>query len=120
MLLDNFDLYNSQRKIKATWDLSMSKSGYIIFSKQCAQKIDFKKYSYLSFFINRNDFKELGVRFYATKQGRKIYGDLSAKSRASDLLKDFPALLGRFVLKRHQFGENCLDCIFEKEAKNGK
>ena len=29
-------------------------------------------------------------------------------------------LLGKFYLKKHQYSENCLDCIFEKEAENGK
>lgn len=120
MLLDNFDLYKSQKKPRVNWDLGMNKCGYAVFSKKCAKKIDFKRYTYLSFFINKNNFSEIGIRFYEQKQGNKILAGISPKSRANDLLKDYPNLLGKFYLKKHQYSENCLDCVFEKEAENGK
>ena len=120
MLLGNFDLYECQRKPRANWDLGLNKCGYAVFSKNCAKKIDFKRYTYLSFFINKNNFSEIGIRFYKQKQGNKILAGTSPKSRANDLLKDYPDLLGKFYLKKHQYSENCLDCIFEKEAENGK
>lgn len=118
MLLDNFDLYKSQKKTRVNWDLGINKCGYAVFSKKCAEKIDFKRYTYLSFFVNKNNFSEIGIRFYEQKQGSKISAGISPKSRANDLLKDYPNLLGKFCLKKHQYGENCLDCIFEKEAEN--
>lgn len=45
MLLDNFDLYKSQKKTRVNWDLGMNKCGYAVFSKKCAKKIDFKRYT---------------------------------------------------------------------------